>query len=303
MRVEHLRSFIAVAESGSFTKASERLFTAQPVVTRHIAALEKELHVKLIERTTRSLSLTQEGEVFFPKVKQALQVLDSGIGDVECLAARNKSAIAVGFNYLYMDKFATAWIDDFRCENESLFDVEIVEEGPEMLLEGVLRGELDAAFVGTTSSSVIRQPIKRIRVDSTEEVIVMGKHHPLANRASVNVHDVSSLKYVYPHQIPSVVSSPVRRDLADLGINVGIRQTEFQSSALKLVSMSDAVIDLPAVCPVHNDDVVRVPYESVYSIDYSFIWNPGNKKDSLRRLVSFVESKVKEKTTVVAADV
>ncbi|WP_087688552.1 LysR family transcriptional regulator [Pandoraea sp. PE-S2R-1] len=59
--VENVRAFLAVAEMGSFTAAARRLDVSAPVVTKRVSALEKELHVLLFQRTTRSLTLTASG--------------------------------------------------------------------------------------------------------------------------------------------------------------------------------------------------------------------------------------------------
>jgi len=59
-----MRTFVAVADSGSFTAAAPWLGANQSTVSKHIAALERHLNARLIQRTTRSLALTDEGASF-----------------------------------------------------------------------------------------------------------------------------------------------------------------------------------------------------------------------------------------------
>ena len=61
MELYHLKTFVAVAEEGHLTRASERLFTSQPAISAHIKALEEELGVALFERTPRGMTLTAVG--------------------------------------------------------------------------------------------------------------------------------------------------------------------------------------------------------------------------------------------------
>ncbi|MGY5958360.1 DNA-binding transcriptional regulator YafC [Kosakonia sp. BK9b] len=70
---EELAIFVAVVESGSFSRAAERLGQANSAVSRAVKKLENKLGVNLLNRTTRQLSLTEEGERYFRRVQSVLQ--------------------------------------------------------------------------------------------------------------------------------------------------------------------------------------------------------------------------------------
>ena len=63
MEIEKLKAFAAVAETGSFTRAAEKLYTSHSSISRAVSALERELGVKLIERDNRVVGLTPAGEI------------------------------------------------------------------------------------------------------------------------------------------------------------------------------------------------------------------------------------------------
>ena len=72
MELEQLRAFVAVAETGSFTRAAERLYTSHSSISRAVTALERELGVRLIERGNRVIGLTPAGEALLEGAKDIL---------------------------------------------------------------------------------------------------------------------------------------------------------------------------------------------------------------------------------------
>src|SRR4249919_3428730 len=98
MELRHLRYFIAVAEEGSFTQAAEkRLHTAQPSLSRQIRDLETILHVRLIIRGPRGLSLTPAGQIFLEHARLILSQADAAIEAARRAHKPTKTRFTVGF--------------------------------------------------------------------------------------------------------------------------------------------------------------------------------------------------------------
>lgn len=72
MELEQLRAFVAVAETGSFTRAAERLYTSHSSISRAVTALERELGATLMERGNRVIGLTPAGETLLEGAKDIL---------------------------------------------------------------------------------------------------------------------------------------------------------------------------------------------------------------------------------------
>ncbi|WLI78641.1 DNA-binding transcriptional regulator YafC [Kosakonia sp. H02] len=79
---EELAIFVAVVESGSFSRAAERLGQANSAISRSVKKLENKLGVNLLNRTTRQLSLTEEGERYFRRVQTVLQEMAAAENEV-----------------------------------------------------------------------------------------------------------------------------------------------------------------------------------------------------------------------------
>lgn len=76
MDIRHLRSFVAVVEEGSFTRAAERVYSSQPSVSTHIRKLEEQLGVRLIIRDTKNIRITKRGWELYECAKSMLELQD-----------------------------------------------------------------------------------------------------------------------------------------------------------------------------------------------------------------------------------
>ena len=79
MELNHLRAVLAVARLGSFTFAARELFLSQPTVSRHVAAVEREVGQVLFLRHARSVCVTAAGEAFLPYAEAVVQAWQSGL--------------------------------------------------------------------------------------------------------------------------------------------------------------------------------------------------------------------------------
>ena len=75
-RIDSYRLFVRVVETGSFSRAARDLQVTQPTVTRQVAALEERLGVRLFNRNTRRLSLTDDGRLCYARAQQLLETFD-----------------------------------------------------------------------------------------------------------------------------------------------------------------------------------------------------------------------------------
>lgn len=97
MELRHLRYFVAVAEELNLTRAAEKLFIAQPPLTRQIKQLEEEVGVELFIRKPRGLLLTTGGEYFLEQARQILDKVDATVQDTRRIALNRKTVFSIGF--------------------------------------------------------------------------------------------------------------------------------------------------------------------------------------------------------------
>ena len=96
MELRQLVYFDAVVRHGGFSRAAERLRVAQPAVSAQIKQLETELGTTLLQRTTRRVTLTEAGEVFLARARQALEQLDRARADLDELSTVQRGRVRIG---------------------------------------------------------------------------------------------------------------------------------------------------------------------------------------------------------------
>ncbi|MEK9966900.1 MAG: LysR family transcriptional regulator, partial [Rhodospirillaceae bacterium] len=139
-----LEMFDAVAETGSFRAAAERLAVSPSAVSKAISELETRLGARLIARTTRSLALTEAGTAYHASVASALATLDEGAETVNAVTAAPRGvlrlAMPVTFGHMYiaplLPKFATKYPDVRLDVTASDAFVDVVGEGFDVVIRG-----------------------------------------------------------------------------------------------------------------------------------------------------------------------
>lgn len=136
-RFQEMRVFVAVVEAGHFVGATDELDLSKAAVSRHVGNLEARLGVRLLHRTTRRLSLTGEGEVFYTRCKALLDELEESEAEITSRTGRAVGQLRVNapvtFGNLYLAELWGAFVAEHPqvTLDITLSDrvVDLVEEG------------------------------------------------------------------------------------------------------------------------------------------------------------------------------
>ena len=116
MRWDGISEFVYVAEHESFTRAAKELGISTAQVSRQISALEKRLNIKLLYRTTRKVSLTEEGRVFYQHCRGVLDGLDAAEQAVSNLQSKPQGRIKLTAPVTYGEQQLLPLINDFMVQ-------------------------------------------------------------------------------------------------------------------------------------------------------------------------------------------
>lgn len=143
--IRQIEAFLKVAECGSFTRAAERLHVAQPALSQHVRDLESELGIRLFDRTTRRVELTEGGREFRNTAAKIVEDLELAARHAHELATRKRGKVAIAAPPLLAGAILPWAIADFRAEFPGI-QVSVVEARADEIVEQVRSGQVDCGL-------------------------------------------------------------------------------------------------------------------------------------------------------------
>jgi DNA-binding transcriptional LysR family regulator len=161
-RFQELNVFAAVVDAGSFVGAAEALEMSKPAVSRHVAELESRLGVRLLQRTTRRLSLTEEGEVFYARASEVLASLQEAESEITSrtgkAAGQLKVSAPVSFGLLHL---APLWAGFMARHPDVVLDLTLSDRMVDLVEEGF---DIAIRIASLPSSSLVSRKLSSTRL-------------------------------------------------------------------------------------------------------------------------------------------
>jgi DNA-binding transcriptional LysR family regulator len=188
MELHQLEYFVAVAEEASFTRAAARVHVAQPGVSAQVRRLEAELGQQLLDRSGRSVRLTDVGAAVLPFARAALDAVQGARQTVDQLAGLVRGQVTVGMvNGCALPDLARL-LAAFHARYPGVA-ITLTEDGSDHLVELLSHGQLDLAVIGTAGPAT---PGVETRVLLDDELVAaVSRDDPLTARQAVTVADLA----------------------------------------------------------------------------------------------------------------
>lgn len=252
-----LQAFRAVAELSSFRKAAAALHVSQPAFSRRVEKLEEALGVRLLERTTRKVSLTSVGREFDRKVQQLLDELDQTLLQIRGVGASRMGEVTVACvpsaAYYFMPKVISRYHERYPKVRVRILDASANE-----VLRAVSEGEADFGldFVGGQEPDIEFSPLIEERF-----VVACRRDHELARKRKVPWSELAGYDYI------TVGKTSGNRLLLDQALsNVpdrpqSIYETQHVTTTLGLVEAGLGIAAVPSIAMPGADHplLVSVP--------------------------------------------
>ncbi|MFJ4644408.1 LysR family transcriptional regulator [Streptomyces bobili] len=286
MDLDTARTFVAAADAGQFQEAAAELAVTQQAVSKRIAALERELGVRLFTRTARGAELTIDGQAFLPHARELLRVAERAVASVrtgsrplrvDVLASRSAaSGLMRGFHRAHPGiELDVVW----------LFDIETA-------VAAIRSGSIDASFRAVAvPGRPLPEDIESARVLDEPLQLLTGPAHALAGARSVSLAQLAGHRIWMPGIVPGTEWAAYYDDLvATFGLTIEATGPNFGSDALL-----DTVADTPALATFMGEhtrlvwpaghDLRRIPVTDPTPVyPHSLIWRRDNPHPALATL-------------------
>ncbi|MCA1595288.1 MAG: LysR family transcriptional regulator [Chloroflexi bacterium] len=265
MELFQLRSFLQVAESGSFTRAAEALFVTQPAVTQHVRALEQELGVRLFDRTGRGVRLTAAGTALQYHARRSLTNLEEGRQVIADLQSGAAGRLVIGAGVTTSIFHLPGWLRRFR---EMFPGIDVVvrtgrsREVASMILERIVD-------VGLVTSLSQHAEIHAVPLFEEQIVLVIAAGETLLEGRNDGETDPNALSLPVEHlaSVPLILFPPgtgfreyLDRSLAEARVSPTVKMESDSLEAIKsfvAVGLGASFLPAAAVAAEIDSGVLR----------------------------------------------
>ncbi|GAB2737249.1 LysR family transcriptional regulator [Melaminivora jejuensis] len=229
--LRQLHAFVAVADTGSFTLAAERLFLTQSALSSLIKELEGQLGLRLFDRSTRRLRLSETGRELYPQIEKILHDLEGVISEVGNLKALARGSVRVAVPQLLACTLLPEVMADFHAQHPSVH-LRVVDCAVESVMARVFSGEVD---IGLGPERQTNSDIQAEQLFRLPFMAVLPPGHPLARRRRLLWSDLSGQPMItLQGQFTELLVSDVGEAARDLN-KEAFTQVTFMTTALALV--------------------------------------------------------------------
>lgn len=244
MNLVRLRYFLVLAEELHFGRAAERLHMAQPPLSQQIRQLEKELEVKLFDRTTRRVELTAAGNLLFQQAQQLVHHADS----LERLMNEHRLGETGELRIGFVDSAAYEVMPQLVRAHRARYPgikLRFHHMSSETQREALPSGDIDAGIARTLGAATA---IDHLVLHREPFYLAVSNDHRLAARSSAALADLAGEPFIsFTRRLSQALANEIRDLLAEAGVSYepDIEADEF-ATVLGLVAAGEGIAVVPA---------------------------------------------------------
>ncbi|MCZ2837687.1 LysR family transcriptional regulator [Modestobacter sp. VKM Ac-2985] len=276
METRELRYFVAVAEELHFGRAAQRLGMAQPPLSRAISQLERRMGVVLLERTNRSVTLTEAGAVLLQEGRTALDAVEAAEHRAQraALAAAGRASIVLATKAGASSELLAKLLHAYAAEPRSI-QVDVLLCGPGEQERLLRNGRADVALLHRPFDETTGFEVEELLTEGQMAVLPAG--HALTVRTDLHLSELADVPDLpmprWPRPDGSYPDGPGP-------------EVQSHSQLLQLISLGRALMVAPDSCRSQlHDDLVAVPIVDAPEVTTVIAWPPHSRSRPVADLI------------------
>ncbi|MBL1105455.1 LysR family transcriptional regulator [Streptomyces sp. 5-8] len=287
MDLQQMRYVVAVAETRNFTRAAERCAVVQSSLSHRIAALERELGVRLFARTSRRVEPTSAGAAFVVGARECLAAADRAVADASAAAGVVRGRLAVGVIVTADAVDVPELLQRYRARHPEV-RVMLRSGRSDELAAAIRDGDLDIAFLGLPEDER-PQGVEGVVLDHDEHVLAVPAGHRLAGASRVTLREIAEETFV-----DFVAGTPGRAQSDQAFAAAGlVRDVAYEAGVVELITrliargLGVALLPSAFVRPLAAEDpaLALVPVvDGPHRVEY-LAWSRFNPSPATRAML------------------
>ena len=297
MNINQLKYFVTLAEKRSFTAAAEEHYITQTAMTQQIKALEDELSLKLVNRSSRPISLTPAGTSFLNDARLILRRLNDARERASEAASGIYGSLRIGYIKGYERSFLS---DELRSFHRSLPGVLLLcyRETSDQLALKLQSNEYDIIFTWDSTNLKANPDFEALEIEEARLTAVLYAAHPLSQKEALERIDLKdeSIIYMSPSELSDNYGDSLFMDLyhaAGYHPDILCRSTDIES-ILIMVAAEEGISIMPDYCvkKINNaQGLVFLPMKGEEEVEeIHAIWKKDNDNVALKHFIEQLQN-------------
>lgn len=262
MRIEHMRELIAIKKLGNYSKAAKSLFITQPALSRHIADMEKELGIKLLDRNKHNVELTEAGLKVYTQFQHIVQNYDLLLQDINGLKTGITGTLRLGMLYYTIKQDFSSIISKFFTQYPNVKFKKYYYQ-PHEVFSALKEDFIDIGILpGNITSGNIELSFQEFRRDGME--VMMSTEHPLAEKTALTLEDLAEEECIYLKDDP-ITNHSYEKALARCGFTASRKRFVEDLETVPIALQDNHAIYIKAkgfILPGYDREIVTRPIDS-----------------------------------------
>ena len=293
----NLKTFLCVADCGSFSKASEKLYISTPSVMKQINVLEKHLELKLFDRTSQGIRLTPAGRVLYRHTKTMEEYAAQALAEARRESERAETTFCIGSSILNPCKpFMDLWYQVNQAfPGYKLHIVPFEDDHQGILSEISALGEKFDFLVGVCDSRQWLDRCNFYQLGTFQHCCAVSREHPLAQKEHLTIEDLYGQTLMMVKRGDSRVVDQIREQI-ERHPQIRIEDTpQFYDMEVfnRCARTGNVMVTLECWRDVHPS-LVTIPVEWDHAIPYGLLYAKNPSADIERFLKAVRELRAKD---------